>query len=255
MKKRKILFVLTSTARLGDSGHHTGAYLSEITHPYEELSQKGYKIDMVSPEGGKVPLDGVKMDDPINAVWMNDDEFLQKIEHTMRPWQINADDYDGILFVGGHGAIFDFPENQHLQRLAMQIYEKNGVIGGLCHGVAGLINVRLSDGSYLLRGHEISSFTNDEEIMVGMEHVVPFLLEDKVKERGARHTSSPKFAGHVVKSGRIVTGQNPASASGVGKAMAEVLEFIEEGRPVPDENWCEWHRPSPKNNLTQRGLT
>lgn len=240
MKKRKVLFVLTSTSQLGNTGHKTGAFLSEITHAYEEFSRVGRDVDMISPLGGAVPLDGVKMDDPFNAVWMNDEEFSSKLESTATPWQVQSRDYAGIYFVGGHGAMFDFPENLQLQKLAAEIYEQNGVIGSVCHGAAGIVNVRLSNGSYLVKDHEVSCFTNDEEETVGMESSLPFLLETRLKEHGGNHTSSPRFAGHVVKSGRLVTGQNPASAAGVAKSMVEVLDVIDEGRRVPEQNWCEW---------------
>ncbi|MGZ3768050.1 MAG: type 1 glutamine amidotransferase domain-containing protein [Bdellovibrio sp.] len=243
MRSKKVLFVLTSTEKLGDSGHKTGAYLSEITHPYEELVKNGYEVDMISPRGGKVPLDGVRMDDPINATWMNDEEFLSKIENTLSPWQVSANDYRGIFFVGGHGAMFDFADNLQLQKLTAQIFEGNGVVCSICHGTAGLVNVRLSDGSFLIKGHEIAGFSNEEEESVGMEKVVPFLLQSKIEERGAHYTSSPRFTPHVVKSGRLVTGQNPSSGTAVAKAILEVLEFIEEGRIVPEQNWCEWHQP------------
>lgn len=243
MKKKKILFVLTSTDTLGNTGHKTGAYLSEITHPYDEVVREGYEVDMVSPQGGKVPLDGVKMDDPFNAVWMNDAEFVNKVENTLSPWQVLSADYGAIYFAGGHGAMFDFPDNLQLQKLASEIYENNGVVASVCHGAAALVNVRLSDGSYLLKDHEVTSFSNEEESTVGMERAVPFLLQTRIEERGAQYTCSPRFSGHVVKSGRLVTGQNPASASGVGKAVVEVLDFIAEGRVIPTQNWCEWSHP------------
>lgn len=243
MKNKKVLFVLTSTEYLGNTGHKTGAYLSEITHPYDEIVRSGYEVDMISPRGGKVPLDGVKMDDPYNAIWMNDADFVSKIENTRTPWQVTSQDYCAIYFAGGHGAMFDFPDNLQLQKLAVEIFENNGVVASVCHGAAALTNVCLSDGSYLVKGHEISCFTNDEEGTVGMEHAVPFLLQTCLEERGGHHTSSPRFSAHVVKSGRVVTGQNPASACGVGKAIVEVLDFIEEGRFVPTQNWCEWSHP------------
>ncbi|QDK37385.1 type 1 glutamine amidotransferase domain-containing protein [Bdellovibrio sp. NC01] len=241
MRPKRILTVLTSTDRLGDSGHTTGAYLSEITHPYDEFSRAGYQVDMISSRGGKVPLDGVKMDDPINATWMNDEEFLAKIEDTLQPWQVSGDDYCAIYFAGGHGAMFDFPDNLSLQKLASQIFENDGVVGAVCHGPAGLVNVRLSDGSYLVRGHEMSCFTNEEERAVGFESVVPFLLESRLNERGASVVVAPSFTDNVIKSGRLVTGQNPASAAGVGKGIVEVLDFVSRGRIVPEQNWCEWH--------------
>jgi putative intracellular protease/amidase len=139
--------------------------------------------------------------------------------------------------------MFDFPDNKELQTLTEQIFDNDGVVGAVCHGTAGLLNVKLSDGENLLSQHEVAGFSNEEEESVGMEKVVPFLLQTKIEESGADYTSSPKFSAHVVKSGRLVTGQNPASAAGVGLAMVEVLDFIEEGRSVPEQNWCEWKEP------------
>ncbi|MEK2645037.1 type 1 glutamine amidotransferase domain-containing protein [Bdellovibrio sp. BCCA] len=243
MRHKKILFVLTSASQLGNTGHKTGAYLSEITHAYDEFARWNFDVDVISPLGGEVPLDGVKMDDPINATWMNDEEFLSKIENTMKPWQVTGKDYGVIYFAGGHGAMFDFPENLQLQKLTTEIFENNGVVSAVCHGAAGLVNVRLSSGAYLVKGHEVASFTNEEEETVGMEKAVPFLLQSKLEERGAHHTSSPRFSPHVVKSGRLVTGQNPASTTNLARAVMEVLDFIDEGRSVPEQNWCEWRAP------------
>lgn len=244
MRHKKILFVLTSTEWLGNSGHKTGAYLSEVTQPYDCFVRVGYDVDMCSPHGGPVPLDGVKMDDPYNAIWMNDTEFVEKITKTLTPWQVQSTDYCGLYFAGGHGAMFDFPDNLQLQKLAAEVYENNGVVASVCHGAAGLVNVRLSDGSFLVKDREVACFTNEEEQTVGMERVVPFLLQNKLIEHGAHHTSAPRFVGHVVKSGRLVTGQNPASALDVGHAVVEVLDFVFEGRFVPTQNWCEWGNPS-----------
>ncbi len=246
----KILFVLTSTEKLGGTGHKTGAYLSEITHPYEEFTRGGYEVEMISPLGGKVPLDGVKMDDPINATWMNDTDFNLKIETTQTPWQVAPHDYAAILFVGGHGAMYDFPEHLQLHKLAADIYENQGVVGAVCHGAAGLVGLKLHDGSFLTKNHELTCFTNEEEEVVGMESVVPFLLEDELKKQGGRFTSAPKFSCHVIKSGRLITGQNPSSASGVAKAMIETLRYMDDGLWVPDEDWCDWQQHS--NEL--RGL-
>ncbi|MGE5085091.1 MAG: type 1 glutamine amidotransferase domain-containing protein [Bacillota bacterium] len=244
MKNKKVLFVLTSTDQLGNTGYKTGAFLSEVTHPYDEVTAAGYEVDMASPRGGKVPLDGVKMDDPINATWMNDEEFLDKIENTICLSEVRARDYCALFLAGGHGTMFDFPDNTFLQRITTDLWENNGVVAAVCHGSAGLVNVKLSNGEYLVSGHEMSCFTNAEEEAVGMENAVPFLLESKLKERGANVSIGSKFSSHVVKSGRLVTGQNPASAMGVGQSLVEVLDFIEQGRELPAQNWCEWPEPS-----------
>jgi putative intracellular protease/amidase len=241
MKTKKVLFVATNCDHLGTTGLRTGAFLSELTHPYEEVTAAGYEIDIASPKGGEIPLDGVKMDDPINAVWMNDEDFLEKLERSLSVEDIHVDDYCAIYFAGGHGAMFDLPDNRKLQEITAEIWENDGVVAAVCHGTGGLVNVKTSQGTYLIRDHEIAGFSNSEEEAVGMENVVPFLLQDKIQSRGATYTHSSKFAPHVVKSGRLVTGQNPASSMGVGQSIVEVLEFIEEGREVPAVNWCEWH--------------
>lgn len=241
MKAKKVLFVATNCSKLGDTGHRTGAFLSELTHPYEEISAAGYEIDIASPKGGEIPLDGVKMDDPINAVWMNDEDFLEKIANSLSADDVNADEYCAIYYAGGHGAMFDLADNKKLQQITQKIWDNDGVVSAVCHGTVGLVNVKNSEGQYLIKDHEVAAFSNSEEEAVGMEDAMPFLLQDKITSRGARYTHSSKFAPHVVKSGRLVTGQNPASAMGVGQSIVEVLEFISEGRSVPAMNWCEWH--------------
>lgn len=246
----RVLFILTSVDKLGGSGHKTGAYLSEITHAYDEFIRAGFEVDMISPLGGPVPLDGVQMDDPLNATWMNDADFTTRLETTQTPWQVAPHDYSAVYFVGGHGAMYDLPDHMQLHKLVADIYENNGVVGAVCHGAAGLVGLRLHDGRFLVKDHEVSCFTNEEEEIVGMENVVPFLLEDRLKEQGATFSSAPKFTGHVVKSGRLVTGQNPASAAGVAKAMIEVLYYMQDGLWAPEADWCDWQQ----HNNEMRGL-
>jgi len=120
--------------------------------------------------------------------------------------------------------MWDFADNERLARITGAIYEAGGVVGAVCHGPSGLVNVKLSDGSYLVSGKTVASFTNDEEKAVGLEQVVPFLLESKLRERGAKPVPAPNFQANVQVDGRLVTGQNPASAEGVGKEMAALLK-------------------------------
>jgi putative intracellular protease/amidase len=219
----KVLFVLTSHDRKGDAGKPTGFYLSEVTHPYKVLTEAGYTIDFVSPKGGKTPVDGLNLDDPDNAEFWNDPARRGATENTLSPEQVDPDAYAAVFYVGGHGTMWDFPDDTGLAGIARRIYERGGVVGAVCHGPAGLVNVKLSDGSYLVAGKDVASFTNDEERAVEEDQVVPFLLADKLEERGARHRPGPNFEANVVVSERLVTGQNPASAGGVGQAMVELL--------------------------------
>ncbi|MEM9977904.1 MAG: type 1 glutamine amidotransferase domain-containing protein [Cyanobacteria bacterium P01_D01_bin.2] len=225
MSDKKILMVLTSHGALGNTGKTTGFYVSEASHPYDVfVRQAGYSVDLVSPQGGEPPRDGEDSEDTLNQTFL--DEMADKLAHTMTPDQVNPDDYDAIFYAGGHGTMWDFPENEALARIAASIYGAGGVVGAVCHGPAALVNIKLSDGSYLVDGKIVSSFTNEEEKEVGLADEVPFLLESKLVERGAEFRKSPKFEPHVETSERLVTGQNPASAHGVATQMWALLENV-----------------------------
>lgn len=220
---RKILFVLTSHDQKGNTGQPTGFYLSEATHPHHVLTEAGYQIDFVSPKGGKAPVDGFDLSDPINKAFWENPDTRRAVETTKTPDQVRAEDYAAIFFAGGHGAMWDFPDDDRLARLTAAIYEQGGVVGAVCHGPAGLVNVKLHDGRYLVAGREVAGFTNDEERSVKLDRVVPFLLADKLAERGARPLAAPNFTSQVIVSDRLVTGQNPQSAQAVGEAMVHLL--------------------------------
>jgi putative intracellular protease/amidase len=222
MTKKKILFVLTSHDRKGDQP--SGYYLSEVTHPHAVLTAAGHSVDFVSPKGGKPPIDGFDLTDPVNARFWNDPALRSAVEHTMTPAEARAQDYDALFFAGGHAAMWDLPEDPTLAKLAGAIYDRGGVVAAVCHGPAGLVNVKLNTGGYLVSGKDVAAFTNEEERAVKLDTVVPFLLADKLTERGARHHPAPNFAAKVVVSERLVTGQNPASAHGVGEAIVKLLK-------------------------------
>lgn len=219
----KILFALTSHAHKGDTGQTTGFYLPEAAHPWAVLKAAGFEIDFVSPQGGKPPMDGVDLSDPTNRQFLEDPEVNRKLATTKLPGQINAADYTAILFVGGHGTMWDFPDDQALARLAAAIYENNGVVSAVCHGPAALVNLKLSNGQYLVNGKRLAAFTDDEERAVKLDTVVPFLLASKLQQRGAQHIAVPNWQANVIVDERLVTGQNPASAEGVGREVARLL--------------------------------
>ena len=222
--KKKVLFVVTSHDKKGDTGQPTGYYLPEVSHPWQVLKNAGYEIDFVSPKGGKPPAEGVDLSDAANKAFVEDAVYQDKINHSMTPKQVNAADYEAIYFAGGHGTMWDFPDNAGLAALAVNIYEKGGAVSAVCHGPAGLVNARLSDGKYLVEGKRVSAFTNEEEESVKLDKVVPFLLESKLIERGAILEKVGLWQEKVVTDGRLVTGQNPASAKGVGEALLQVLQ-------------------------------
>jgi putative intracellular protease/amidase len=170
-----------------------------------------------------VDPESIDLRDPINAAFWNDPALRSAIENTRKPAEIDAREYAAIFYAGGHGTMWDLPDDQPLAELASRLYQNGGIVSAVCHGPAGLLNVKLSDGSYLIAGKEVAAFTNEEEKAAGMESVIPFSLADRLAARGARHVSAPLWQSKVVVSGRLITGQNPASATGVGEAVATLL--------------------------------
>jgi putative intracellular protease/amidase len=220
---RRVLVVLTSHAQLGSTGVPTGAYLSEVTHVYWALQRAGIEVDFASPAGGRVPLDGVDRKDADNARFLDDPHVLARLHESQRADAVDPARYAAIFYAGGHGTMWDLPENAALARVAGAIYDAGGAVAAVCHGPAGLVNIRLASGTYLVAGKDVAAFTDDEERAVGLTEVVPFLLASKLVERGANHKAAPDFVANVVVSERLITGQNPASARGVGEALAALL--------------------------------
>jgi putative intracellular protease/amidase len=222
IRGKKILIVLTSHNDLGGVGK-TGFYVSETAYPWQVFTQAGYQVDLVSPKGGEPPQDGADLSDPIQKAFLGDAEMSRKLTDTLRPEEVDAQEYAAIFYAGGHGTMWDFPDDAGLAVIARDIYEAGGVVAAVCHGPAALVNITLSDGSYLVAGKEVSAFTNEEEAAVGLTAVVPFLLQTALEERGAKHVAAPNFQSQVSVSGRLVTGQNPASAGPVAEQVVAVL--------------------------------
>lgn len=223
--KDKILFVVTSHGELGDTGRKTGYFLSEVTHPWSVLGNT-YDIDVVSPKGGKPPVDGFDLSDPINEKFWNDPEWQAKMSNTLTPGQVDPSKYKAIFYAGGHGAMWDFPNNEELAAIASAIYEAGGIVSAVCHGPAGLLPVRLSDGTVFVKGRRLTSFTNPEEYANGTAAIVPFMLETALENEGALFKEGGQWTDHVVVDGRLITGQNPMSALSLGKALLKALKEL-----------------------------
>ncbi|WP_312765102.1 type 1 glutamine amidotransferase domain-containing protein [Epilithonimonas sp.] len=221
---KKILFVVTSHDKKGSTNEPTGYYFGEVSHPWEVLHSGGYDIDFVSPKGEKAPVDGLNLEDAVNKEFWENKEYRTKIENTMKPSEVDPSKYAAIFYAGGHGTMWDFPDNAELQDIARKIYENDGIVSAVCHGPSALVNLKLSSGKYLVDGKKVNAFTNEEETAVKLENVVPFLLEDKLKERGAIFEKSGLWQNHVVADGRLITGQNPQSAKSVGEEILKQLK-------------------------------
>jgi putative intracellular protease/amidase len=222
--QKKILFVVTNHDKVGNTENPTGYYLSEVSHPWKVLTDAGYEVDFVSPEGGKAPVDGFDLEDSVNKLFWEDEAYQAKIGDTLKPSEVDFKNYSAIYYAGGHGTMWDFPDNAEIAAIARGIYEAGGIVSGVCHGPSGFVNLKLSNGKYLVDGKKINSFTDEEEKSVNLENVVPFLLESKLIERGAIFEKSGLWQAHVTVDQRVVTGQNPQSAEGVGKAILQELK-------------------------------
>lgn len=161
--EKKILFVVTSHDTKGNTGEPTGYYLGEVSHPWEVLSEAGYEIDFVSPKGGKAPVDGFDLTDPVNKKFWENEEARKKVEHTLAPEAVKPKEYLAIFYAGGHGAMWDLADDVKIAAIASEIYEQNGLVAAVCHGPAGLVNIKLTDGSSLVNGKKVNAFTNEEE--------------------------------------------------------------------------------------------
>lgn len=222
----KVLFVVTSTDKLGDTGKRTGFHFEELATPYYVLRDAGYELDVASTAGGRAPIDNQKPrgENPASVErFLDDREAMAKIEATMRVGDVKAEDYAAVYLPGGHGTMWDFPNHKALGALLAKAFEEGRIVSAVCHGPAGFVGAKLSDGHPLVEGRKVNSFTDEEERAVGLDGVVPFLLESKLREEGARFEKADKFKPIVVEDGNLLTGQNPPSAEPLAKRLIEKL--------------------------------
>jgi putative intracellular protease/amidase len=224
---KRVLIIATSHATKGlTSGQATGAYVPEISHPYDAFAAAGYQIEFASIKGGTVPLDGLDSTDASAVAFLKNSEVLAQLHASKPTSEVAGQRYDAIFFAGGHGTMWDFPNDAASATLAAKTYEHGGVVGAVCHGPAALVNAKLSNGKYLVAGKDVSAFTDEEERAAGLAEVVPFLLQSKLAERGANMKPVANWQKQVIVSDRLVTGQNPASARGVADAMVGVMAKV-----------------------------
>lgn len=223
----KILFVLTSHDRLGDTGHKTGFWLEEFAAPYYVFKDAGAAITLASPAGGQPPLDP-KSDEP-DAQTAATERFRQDVQAqaalaaTVPLAQVDAADFDAVFYPGCHGPLWDLA-NDPASIALLEAFERAGKpLGLVCHAPGALVKVRAANGQPLVAGRRVTGFTNSEEAAVGLSAVVPFLIEDEFIRLGGHYQKGPDWQAHVVTDGRLVTGQNPGSSEGVAQALLSLL--------------------------------
>ncbi|WP_449283199.1 type 1 glutamine amidotransferase domain-containing protein [Leucobacter sp.] len=224
----RILHIVTNVGHYDDAAHPTGLWLSELTHAWHVFEQRGFEQTIVSPSGGRVPLEPRSLKFPnfdrTAKAWRSDPARMALLERTPSPDQIDSADFDAVSFTGGHAVMYDFPDSEGLQRIAREIFERGGIVSSVCHGYCGLLDTRLSDGSFLIANRRMTGFSWREEQLAGVAGLVPYNAEAEAKQRGALYEKAKlPFVSHAVVDGRLVTGQNPGSAQETARKVAELL--------------------------------
>jgi len=220
---KRILFIVSNSLVIGPKNRKTGVFLDEVAHPYVEFDHQGYQIDFASITGAVPGLDNLQAgDEPSNA------EFLQgsgweKMQNNRKLADVDVSVYDAIFVPGGLAPMVDMPDNPLLKKVIAETYERNAVVGAVCHGPVSLLNVKLSDGSYLVKDKNITSFTNEEEENYAKDDV-PFNLETALTNQGAKFHAAAPWSDNSIADGNLVTGQNPASARGTAQKVIALLE-------------------------------
>lgn len=228
---RKILMILTSHARMGDTGQATGVWAEELATPYFALIDAGAVVHLASTQGGAVPVDpgSVKprgSNVPIVERFLADARLQAELKQTQRASAVDAGIYDAVFFPGGHGTMWDLPTDPGVTRAVEAAYVGNKLIASVCHGAAALVTAKTPEGLPVVRGVRINSFTDAEEAEVGLNGVVPFHLESRLRELGARFESAPNWAAFAIHDGRFVTGQNPQSSELVAQLVLKALGLV-----------------------------
>lgn len=216
----RVLVIVSSHGEL--AGEPNGTYLPELTHALHVLNDAGIAWDIASPQGGALPFYGADADN-LTQEMLADDAFAGRLKTTARLEEVDADAYDAVFFPGGYGLLFDLVDNAQSARLTTAVYERGGPVAAVCHGPAALSGVTLSDGTGLIADKNVTGFTREEEVAMKTLDKIPFLLEEAMINKGATYQKKSAWSDFVITDGRLITGQNPASAAGVGRALAQAL--------------------------------
>ncbi|MGB3145016.1 MAG: type 1 glutamine amidotransferase domain-containing protein [Maribacter sp.] len=222
-----VLFVLTSHDKLGDTGKKTGFWIEEFASPYYSLLDKGVNITIATPKGGQAPIDPSSDTDDAQTEatkrYWDDKEAQERIATTKKLSDMKASDFDAVFYPGGHGPLWDLANDATSIKLIETFNELEKPIGFVCHAPAALKNVKAKDGSPLVKGKKVTGFTNSEEKAVQLTDVVPFLVEDMLKENGGIYSKKEDWAAYAVQEGNLITGQNPASSELVAEKLLAAL--------------------------------
>ncbi|MFT2141317.1 type 1 glutamine amidotransferase domain-containing protein [Staphylococcus sp. GDY8P145P] len=225
---KKIMIVNTSADYYEGTRKPTGLWLGELVHFYDYFNTEDYQIDLFNINGGETPIDPVSLNplmlDKVTKDYYNDHTFMEKLKNSPSISEASPETYDVIYFTGGHGVMFDFPDNTYIQDAVNEVYRHGGVVAAVCHGIAALLNVKDENGRYFIDRKQITGFSNAEETLANRKRLVPFMLESELKIRDAKYSKAKVlFRPYVQVDNRLVTGQNPQSPKQVAQAVARIL--------------------------------
>lgn len=241
MPGKKVLIVTTSHGQMGSTGHRTGVWLEELATPYYALLDGGAEVTLASVRGGEIPFDPRSLPSEAGEAPGEEPQDQQEVPASVRRFledgqamsvarnspgvkQFDAGAFDAIFLPGGHGTMWDLPESEALAQLVGSMFDQGRIVAAVCHGPAGLVPARRQDGRPIVEGRRVNGFTNTEEDGVGLSEVVPFLLEDRLKELGGRFERGPDWQPYAVRDGNLITGQNPQSSELVAQKVLEALK-------------------------------
>lgn len=223
----KVLFVLTSHSDLGDTGQKTGFWIEEFAAPYYVMADAGVELTIASPKGGQPPIDP-KSDSPENQTpatkrFHADEVLKSKLSDSLKLSEVQEGDYDAVFYPGGHGPLWDLAEDKSSISLIESFHQNNKPVAFVCHAPAALVHVKAANGEPLVKGKQVTGFSNTEEEAVQLTEVVPFLLEDELKNLGATYSKGSDWSSYVKKDGLLITGQNPGSSEEAAKLLLITL--------------------------------
>jgi len=216
-----VLFIVTNASVIGPHNRKTGFFFAEVAHPFGVLDQAGIAVEFASPAGGWTPYDAYDEKDPAQKAFM-DSKAFRRLNHSRKLSEVDAADYDAILMPGGLGPMVDIARNADVQKAVVRAWSTGKIVSAVCHGPCSLLGVDLGDGAPFVRGKKLTGFSKKEEFDYARDDVA-YELEDALRAEGAEYSSVANWQPHVVVDGRLITGQNPASAEGVGKALLAAL--------------------------------
>ena len=221
MSIKHVLFILTNAAEIGPNHRATGYFFPEVAHPYEVFAESGVAVEYASLQGGKPPEDGYDANDPAQLAFRNS-AAIRRMAHSRKLSEVDVLDYDAIFFPGGLGPMVDIANNPEIQRAVERAWQAGKIVAAVCHGPAALLGAKNEDGTPLVKGRKLTSFSNAEESGYAQADV-PFLLEDALRAEGAEYSSVDVWQEKVVVDGKLMTGQNPASGGPLAKAIVAAL--------------------------------